>query len=919
MKKLRLITSLILSTALLSACGNAQKDIQVPTESNVQTTDEQVEILNDAIDVDEETKILNAEKARIHFEPVNSPMPQAVTEKWVKIAAKYYDDHLVERDDILEDEGADDAQTAMFILAMMYRILDNHPDAFDLSPYRQTIIEKDYDFVEYHTVEREMFRWFIMLDGESSVLGDLFKSPTLVYQMPASLSCPDDHGKAAVEWLEQAAARGYEDAEYLLAIIYLNGVFGDENKEKGVNYMRRAAIHGLKVAQYDLAMMYELGIHLPNDLDTAAEWATIDHGEADYWLNKAAEITEDGNGQKHDSAILITTLKSIDKMDYEKFLEKYVNLISYESEFVKVIDELNEFVLNQLNQDNTTWYHVWYSLLQGGNFKETCKYEFDVGDIGTSFWSYLEDYDHCQSNYLDDSIEPFSKDGEEEEYESDEEGCGDEENYDGEDEEEEEESEEVKAAREMRWRIYRYGNNSLNYSIDYALDNEWLTRSAEDPSHFASRQLRALTLAGKGCRGTVKSGDPIDEAIRLIQADTTELNQPLRHLQLANLYYVDLEQYQKAFDLYKLATEEGNLFAKTHLYRILSKYDNKKILDKIYPEKQNTIRYNLYKEYYKNECGNSHAGNLALNIADQYKDISSLSPQKAEIVIKWYYRFLENYFYYYRYNDNIVYESQTGYKKAVFNIYYLLKNNEGKLPHIHANKALVDEWARRVVQFDIFDRSIYVNAKQRLAQLPVIDNFKDEIVNQIKLEQGKNIDDFYVIKSVKTPFIYGDLSRSELDDIYYESVQKAKTAIVATLLAKNEKITPEILKNTFFHLAVELPSDMAFYNLCEMSSPVCKDIRNSELGKDSYDTKYYLFQQSIHRRELFYIWYLRQFPYAAEEMYKKLGLKKKWKKYTDEARNFIDNNEFAREAMNYDPRLYLQALPEIDFSNVPDI
>ncbi len=881
MNKLRWLSS-VLIVAFVMSCSSSQKDIQSVAETSVQQSEETAS---------EQDKNVQ-ENNKLMLTPVvfNSQMPDAdaliLASEMKKVAGKKKIDDKPAKLAISDETtlkwinaALNGDETGMFILAMMYRINSRIKDdaIFKLSGERtvkkECAFRDDYEQVvhEDHDSFHEMLRWIIKLEDESSAFSELLKSPTLIYHLPKSLNVPKDGGAEAFKWLENMASHEFADAEYLLAILYLNGVMTDVDIEKGVLMMRRAAIHGLDVAQYNLAMMYKFGIHIPEISPDSPDWMTFEPGADEYWLKQAAA--------SHPSAMLYTKI--------EKIEQTYKN-----GENVNDILRDGRYTLKK---------HAWYYLLVKGNFSETCKYNYDEGNIGQKMSGYYLDdlkLNECFSNYWNDEIIPGIEDSDYEE-----EGCNDE---DREYESDDMDDPECVAAYEIYQQINEREYVSMHYSIDYALDNAWLTKEAENENKVYFRQLRALTLAGKGCRGVDESGNPLETAKSLILSGMNENNASEKYFQIGNLYYVDEGNYEKAFEYYKKSSNEGNLNGKKMFYLVLSRRDPEEILYKINLENPDVLAYDSLVNDIGESCGMEYASLFAGNIVQKVLKNKS-SSKNVEIALKWFYRFVEH-----RFGDYEFYE-RSDLGMLLNQMLELLVKNDGNLSRIGVDKSFIEEWWRR-----LYEVGSHETVAAELAKLPMITGLEQSVKDQIALEHGKELKEFYTYKKVKMPYVKGNLSRSELDDIYRESVSKAQTAIVALLLAQNASLDPEIVRNTFWHLAIELPLQDSFMDFCNHNSPVCDDLLNSRLGLDSDDWGDRFDTQKVYRRELFYTWYLRQFPYAAEVMYKDLGLTKKWKKYISEAQDILKSNETLKNSMNYDPRLYMQKLPEADFSQVPD-
>ena len=82
----------------------------------------------------------------------------------------------------------------------------------------------------------------------------------------------------SVRWFRSAADRGDAEAQYLLAVRYLNGQGVDQDHDEAVKWLRRAAEQGHPGAQDSLGVRFATGQGVPqNDIQALA------------WFRKAAE------------------------------------------------------------------------------------------------------------------------------------------------------------------------------------------------------------------------------------------------------------------------------------------------------------------------------------------------------------------------------------------------------------------------------------------------------------------------------------------------------------------------------------------------------------------------------------------------------------------------------------------------------
>lgn len=110
----------------------------------------------------------------------------------------------------------------------------------------------------------------LRLPGAETNLGERYLEPYGVERDP----------KAAEMWFERAAARGWPEADYQLALLRLDGTpEGSVRRDAfaGITGLRRAAVHGSAGAEARLGAEYLFGSNIP-----------VDQDEAKYWLGLAA-------------------------------------------------------------------------------------------------------------------------------------------------------------------------------------------------------------------------------------------------------------------------------------------------------------------------------------------------------------------------------------------------------------------------------------------------------------------------------------------------------------------------------------------------------------------------------------------------------------------------------------------------------
>ena len=80
--------------------------------------------------------------------------------------------------------------------------------------------------------------------------------------------------KAAAYWFYQAANSGDADAQYKIAVFFMDGVGVEEDLEAAHYWFMQAALQGDADAQYSLGICYEEGLGVEKDLDEAFDWYT---------------------------------------------------------------------------------------------------------------------------------------------------------------------------------------------------------------------------------------------------------------------------------------------------------------------------------------------------------------------------------------------------------------------------------------------------------------------------------------------------------------------------------------------------------------------------------------------------------------------------------------------------------------------
>ena len=126
---------------------------------------------------------------------------------------------------------------AQFIVSMMYR--DKFPE---VANYKNGVEVKNKEVDGF----REMIRWWFMAEDENFAFADISKHPSFEYVASDFTVCPQS--RDTLSWLEQSANHVHKDAngekvfhanaEFVLGLIYFNGLCVVPDKSKGLEYHR---------------------------------------------------------------------------------------------------------------------------------------------------------------------------------------------------------------------------------------------------------------------------------------------------------------------------------------------------------------------------------------------------------------------------------------------------------------------------------------------------------------------------------------------------------------------------------------------------------------------------------------------------------------------------------------------------------
>ena len=796
----------------------------------------------------------------VMFEPDSTPLPDLT--HWI-------------------DEANNSEPVAEFVLHMMYR--DNIGDVSHYVDGKK--VETQLDASDMH---KEMIRWQSKVDEHEFAYAGLVIEPSLFYEMGEETRFGDNEQKAR-DYLEETAKRGYANAEYILGMIYWNGLGVEKNTQKGYELIRRAADHGISNAQYDIAMMYEFGLYLKKDVNKSISW-----------LEKAMAA-------ENKDAAFILAMKYYDGIGVERNVEKARSILK-----------------------NDLTYHPWNMLLYDnlGVFKNVCSFEYDNASILDMYDDGCrgdagEEYDACNPNGdVDLESEEFVK-------------CVE------------------------NFFISKKAAASLKYKIDYNLARKWLEESANDVSHDYSRILLAQIYLSSGCKGGQKINDnkTFDKALNLLKS-AYEHNISETTLGMAEIYHARMEVLsngwdddgnelsdeikkqngekkhefaQLAFDYYQKAAELNLRKAYGELARIYDGTDMPSISEELNISQDRKKSY----EYGLNAGNTVESIYNAGQIADDYHENGN---DKEALV--WYQKAIDAYmnefkdtggengetkrwymkmaFIYDKSKDKSIHDmkkameyydkiiANNGYKEMYMSDLIQLGLRLGNIyksgkEHVKKNPKLALEWYKRAIEADKYtgeNNKEISTAIQYFQSQPKAD-LKNAVEFQIKQEYGKNPKEFVVIKSAYKPCAASPESCSaKIYNLYHESVDRAINAITAFSLLNNEKVDLQYINNTLYELAIIYGKNGEYRKSLAGYSPAYQMIYSDNNIK--YNDKI----------ELFYIWYLRQIPYAVAEEFKKYNSDKSWDDYTKEAKSLVKKTPELKNAFNYDFLTPIQSFPK---------
>ena len=859
--------------------------------------------------------------------------------------------------------------SSMFITHMMYR--DNIGDIAWYSEGKK----QDTELTETER-HREMIRWRDAANDINYELAILATNPSVQYEI-SMFYADDDEFKKGLNWLKKAAANGYGNAEYILGLVYFNGVGTKRDKKKGFQLLVRAAAHGVINAYYAVAMIYEMGLNGKKDTERSL-----------YWLEKAAHF-----GSK--DAIFILAMKYSDGIDVE---EDYMKALDFEA-----LDPR---------------YHVWLKLIHAGFARQVCIYRFDesaVADVEVSYSGECGEINTSLTNTqgIDDEREDYTI----------------------------EETADASLDYKIDYRIaakwlkkvsnfdrdtsyilraqthhitgcrgeldgdkfddiilYPDFDESFNYDnsdeyptlflkfiialSDYDVKPSKLKKILLTKADENDRD--ALLIMGKLYENGVNENNDDDYDDEKYGYDILNENFGIkRNIKKA------FEYYEKVFNIDEENCKKENTYCQydRHAFRTATEIAETAVRKEKYDEAyewyekafQFCIRSKLYSDAIDsattlaktaNKNNNQDVAKLwyqkALDVAkSQYDESEKIQVELKKILdkltyatkvaelahslgddenaVKWYNISLKLHD---SNTDKIswdkssihfalaqIYNSDTSplhddakarelYKEVLKQnmccmhaAAFLLCQNSYKTPQ---TKPLAFESCKLASEIERTGPSFLYNSQNDMEQkqfiqkvideMPKLD-LQSEVEKQILAEKDKTPDNFFVIQKVLLPcktkhdkytdeeyYERGEhYSCSRINSFYHESIEKAITAITALSLAKSGTLNLNEIKNTYFFLAVHKGMDEKYREKLREDSAVYAAFYDG-----SYESICDDYLDEDEKTELFYIWYLRQIPHAAANIFKTLNSSTTWDEYLNEASELFQQNEQIHNTFGYD-------------------
>ncbi|MBQ9394924.1 MAG: SEL1-like repeat protein [Proteobacteria bacterium] len=847
-KTLRFFVIAALSALLSTACGGSSSSPQNATESTLNTQNSQANSSNTGTNDDNSTAQTGTDSTTI---TATDSVPDTIQEPKVEVAKIAFMDkarqftpaavELPKAETYLADANKKDSD-AQYVLSLMYRT--NTGDIANIVKGKKSRHNANKPY--------EMFRWSLKASSNGFDLAGILEDPS-IFPETSSNNGPFKADKT-LSWLNTAASAGIADAEFMLGILYVQGKAVPKDTDKGMELIARAALHDLPSAQYFVGMFYELGIG-----------TDVNKTEALSWLEKAA------NANNPDASFILA-LKYLDGIDVAKDPEK--------AEKYRAQSETH---------------HAWSLLLStqyAGDFENVCKNSYDSVTMDSMY------ADDCGGDY--DGWDPDLSDAENEK-------------------------------RIFENNAHERTKEALFYSIDYMLAWKWLVQNVNANKYFNANLLFAQMLASSGCHA--QDNDDYDKRVSKTRKLLAALNSiPNANLGLADLanasfmHHNDLDYdddesdkamtatARKIFKLYQSAANRGYKPAICHLARVYDEMVNPSLLSYDIPEAATDYESKAVELYIKCGATNTAADRLSYKADTVFKT----DPAKS---VPLYEKAAENG------DKGSMYKLAQMYNNGK----YVTKNDNKSLEYY--NKCVLNPTEQRRITglcaldlaeltaktnsskstelcqlaYDIFaDNQPADEAGKKLAKcvydielIPRIEDLQTELENEIALEKGKKLTEFFVYTSIIKPCNKDSHECESLVDKYYkESIPKPLRAITALVIGQKGRVDLDLIKNTYYYLAIYLGKNEKYITRFKESSPIPNAI------EDMYDQLSYDVDKSLLTKMTFFTWYLRQIPYAAKDLYNKDPGSKSWDELLKEADKAINSNEQLKTAFGLDPVKY---------------
>lgn len=804
MQKRYVFLSSVICSALLAACATTSG-----TSSSVSASSASPSKVD-----------LGLPKRVTHFVADTSPMP--AVDLWLSAAKG----------------GNVDAQ---FVASMMYR---------DEVAGVEHIVNGEKS-VEQADIFKEMIRWWFKAEEEHSVLADLSKHPSLQYELSVFSECPKSGD--VLTWLNTAADHGLPNAEFVLGLMYYNGVCVDKDIQKGYELIQRAAYHDLSAAQFQLGMVYELGLQPETQ---------VDKKRANAWLTLAAE---------HGSidAKTIMAIKYLDGMDVPVDAERAKDYIAK----------------SHAN-------HYWALLLEEwnfGNFDKICTVDYDSIGIENVHDSGCGDED-----YYDDEDE----DGE----------------FNEEDEFEYEISKRAEASIPYsidynianQW-LYKNATNAHDHAMilrAQAIYNEGCKGEVYDDEYKTEQNNNVVLHLLE--QSAASKHDFAFEAMAQYYFEEDDSERAMHYLEEMAKQNPSKEMYERLAMLYNDYSDDvsvdENLFRAYKYYRLAEM-------------KEDALRvaFDIAEKFSEGEESDLFYSDEDLKDLIQYDPVFTIDEDDQKNALKWYSIAADGEYVAAYYALGKMYESGIGTKKDVskaielykkyiddydidfdYNMYYV-DVTDRYLKLLKGQLSTFEDHSYRRWQWEVCRKlsNKCDTYKNIISKYPKLEGLRNAVDAEVIKEHDKSVDQFFIIKSGLKPCIQAskdnnyEKCESLSEELYKESIHKALRGIAALCIAKTGHADEELIVQTFYDLTI-LNSDRNYRKSLVSWSPVAAKI---------FDQKV-LYSDETER--LLKSWYMRQIPYAAKAIFDANGNNAKtWEQCLKEADQFM--KDYQADFLFFDP------------------